>query len=828
MRSDLPSGTVTFLFTDVEGSTRLLHALGAEGYAEALAEHRSLIREACTAEGGVEVDTQGDAFFFAFPTAPGALAAAAVFTEALASGPIQVRVGLHTGTPLLTEEGYVGADVHRAARIAACGHGGQVLVSAATALLVETELTDLGEHRLKDLSAPERVYQLGGEEFAALLSLRQTNLPVPATPFVGRKRELAEAVEMLQRDGVRLVTFTGPGGTGKTRLALQAAAEASDRYPDAVWWIPLATVRDSSLFLATVAQALDVREEPGRPHVETLASALSGRRSLLLLDNIEQLLPDAAGLLAQLTAAPGPVFLVTSRERLQLQGELVYPVSTLEQADGVSLFLERARALDPSFTGDDAVAELCARLDELPLALELAAARTVVFTPEQLLERLTQRLDLLKGSRDADPRQQTLRATVEWSYDLLEEDEQRLFRSLSVFAGGCTFEAAEAVAGADPDTLQSLLDKSLLRRRESEAGRRYWMLGTMQQFAAEALSSDERNWLRGAHLAFFADSLFPLGRAARNREAEALAVLRDEQANAVEALAWAFETGAAEPAQKILRGAWFFWIAFGLAAEGDAWAARVVAIPSEETPLFAHTVAYASEFPRFRGDLERAITMKKRAIALYESLDPDDREITGMLAASHTDIGHVLAQAGDIDAAEAHALRGVEIRRSLGEPFGIAHALAALGDAAQLRGDFDEAARIFRESAELTDAAGDRFEAASHLWGLARALRSGGDHSGATAALEEAQARASASGDPVDLASNRALFGLLALDEGRHADAAELLAQARTELRDLGLAWDLTEEMDAALEQCRAELGDDEYATAFDAGVAAARESSLD
>src|SRR6187200_3010772 len=270
MTRDLPSGTVTFLFTDVEGSTKLLHSLGAEEYADALAEHRRVIREACASEGGVEVDTQGDAFFFAFPTAPGALAAASAFTDALASGQVQVRVGLHTGTPLLTDEGYVGDDVHRAARIAACGHGGQVLVSAASAQLVERELRDLGEHRLKDLSAPERVYQLGDGDFPALRSLYRTNLPVPATPFLGREQELAEVVELLAADGVRLLTLTGPGGTGKTRLALQAAAAASESFPDGVYWVPLAPLRDAELVLPSLARALAVSEEPDTPIEDTL------------------------------------------------------------------------------------------------------------------------------------------------------------------------------------------------------------------------------------------------------------------------------------------------------------------------------------------------------------------------------------------------------------------------------------------------------------------------------------------------------------------------------------------------------------------------------
>jgi hypothetical protein len=277
----MPAGTVTFLFTDVEGSTRLLHELGPGPYSEALAEHRRVLREACAHHSGFEVDTQGDAFFFAFTTALAALTAAIEAQTALAEGPIRVRMGVHTGTPLLTDEGYVGADVHRAARIAGAGHGGQVLVSSATAALVErNELRDLGEHRLKDLSAPERIYQLGEGRFPSLRSLYRTNLPVPATAFLGREAELGEVVGVLRQDGVRLLTLTGPGGTGKTRLALQAAAEASDRYPDGVFWVALAPLRDPQLVLPTVGASLEAQQDP--------ATEIGDKRMLLLLDNFEQ------------------------------------------------------------------------------------------------------------------------------------------------------------------------------------------------------------------------------------------------------------------------------------------------------------------------------------------------------------------------------------------------------------------------------------------------------------------------------------------------------------------------------------------------------------
>ena len=435
VRGDLPSGTVTFLFTDIEGSTKLLHELGADAYGAALAEHRRVIREACATEGGVEVDTQGDAFFFAFPTAPGAVAASSTMTEALASGPIRVRAGLHTGTPLLAEEGYVGDDVHRAARIAAAGHGGQVLVSASTASLLELELTDLGEHRFKDLGVPERVFQLGDTTFPPLKSLFRTNLPVPATTFLGREREVAEIASLLQ-DGARLLTLTGPGGTGKTRLAIHSAAEAAESFPDGIWWVPLSSLREAHLLVSSVAQALAVEEEAGRDLLTGVQARLVGRRALLILDNAEHLMPEVASGIAALRDIEGPTLLVTSRERLQLQGEHMYSVPSLADRDGIELFLTRARAMGSGVDSSEAVAELCSRLDNLPLAIELAAARTVVFSPEQLVDRLSQRLDLLKAGRDADPRQQTLRATIEWSYDLLESEEQRLFRALSVFAGG--------------------------------------------------------------------------------------------------------------------------------------------------------------------------------------------------------------------------------------------------------------------------------------------------------------------------------------------------------------------------------------------------------
>jgi predicted ATPase/class 3 adenylate cyclase len=645
VRHDLPSGTVTFLFTDVEGSTRLLHALGAEGYAEALAEHRRVIREACVSQGGVEVDTQGDAFFFAFPTAPGALAAASAFTESLAAGPITVRVGLHTGTPLLTEEGYVGGDVHRAARIAAAGHGGQVLVSQSTAALVEPSnsllqaLSDLGEHRLKDLSAQERIYQLGDGEFPALKSLYRTNLPVPATPFLGRERELSEVVELLSAGDARLLTLTGPGGTGKTRLALQAAGLASDAYPDGVWWVPLASLRDPDLVLATAGQMLGSKNG--------LAEHIADKQMLCLFDNFEQVVEAAPELAELIGACPNLDVLVTSREILRVPGEQAYPVPPLEPGEGADLFVARARAADPAFHPDGAVIELCERLENLPLALELAAARVRMLSPEQLLERLAGRLDLLKAGRGVDPRQQTLRATIEWSYDLLEAEEQQLFARLAIFRGGCTLAAAEHVAEADLDTLQSLVDKSLVRVRDE----RFWMLETIREFAIERLvGSKEADTIRDRHIDWF------LTLAEGDASASSLDAERD---NIRAALDWA---GAHRPeAEARLIG-----------AVAEHWLVR----------------GYGRE-------------AHERLSAALERYRPRDR-VRARLLTSLADVDGI-----DEDEALSYVDDALVLWRELGDASGEASALETLGWIHDAFGNYDDARLAHEQSLAVRDENGD-------------------------------------------------------------------------------------------------------------------------
>jgi len=729
---DLPAGTVTFLFTDVEGSTKLLHELGADEYAQALGEHRRILREAFTAHGGVEVDTQGDAFFVAFPTAPGALQAAADGVEELTPGPIRVRIGIHTGTPLLGEEGYVGVDVHRAARIAAAGHGGQVLVSVSTAALTGSEgLRDLGEHRLKDLSAPERIYQLGEGEFPPLKSLYRTNLPIPATAFLGREAELAEVGALLAREDVRLLTLTGPGGTGKTRLALQAVAEASDAYPDGVFWVPLAPLRDPRLVLESAAQALDAKDG--------LAEYVAGKRLLLLFDNFEHLVDATEGLAELLAACVNVQLLVTSREVLRLPGEQVYPVPPLEPEEGAELFVTRARAGDPGFVPTASVPELCARLEHLPLALELAAARLRVLSPEQLLDRLSERLDLLKAGRGADPRQQTLRATLEWSHELLPPEEQKLFRRLAVFVGGCTLGSAEAVCDADLDDLEALVDKSLVRIRETN---RFWMLETIREYATEQLeASGEVEELRRRHAAHFLALAEEAEPYAREVDAGWLDRLDRELDNLRAALDWLELVGET---QLVLRLA---------GALDDLWGSK--------------------------GHLAEGRRRLEDALAADES--PTAARAKALNAAADMAIGDAHVAAVRLRAGEA-----LTLHRQLGNKWGVAGSLYLLGNAAADDRDFEAARDLWGESLQLWREVGDRHYALLATRMLAWAYNELGEPDRAHGLMDDVLSEARAAGNRHLQVHALESFAHDAASEGRVEEAASLLKEAYELNRELG------------------------------------------
>jgi predicted ATPase len=807
MRRELPTGTVTFLFTDVEGSTKLLHELGAEGYAQVLAEHRLVLRDAFAAHGGVEVDTQGDAFFVAFGTAQGSLAAANDALESLAASPIRVRIGIHTGTPHLTGEGYVGIDVHRAARIAAVGHGGQVLISATTAGLLDSDLLrDLGEHRLKDLSAPERIYQLGDGEFPPLKSLYRSNLPIPATPFLGRYDELTQALALLSEEGVRLLTLTGPGGTGKTRLALQLAAEATERYPDGVFWVPLAPLRDSELVLDAAAETLGARDG--------LAAHIAGKSLLLLLDNFEHVVDAAAGLSQLLASCPNLQLLVTSRELLRLPGEHAYPVPPLDPQDGTELFAARARAVQPDFVASDAVPELCARLDNLPLALELAAARVGVISPEQLLERLAQRLDLLKAGRGVDPRQQTLRAAIEWSHELLTPEEQRLFARLAVFGGGCTLEAAEEVAEAELDTLQSLVDKSLIRHTQE----RFWMLETIREYASERLeASSEANELRRRHTEFF---LTLVERATSELEgpdqAYWFARLRAEEDNLRAALLWSSEAGMAETTLRSAAALWRFWWMRGALAEGGRWYAHALTLAPEGPANVRAKALYGwGNLAASGGAAEEAQKHFEEAIGLYRLAGDDDGVVRTLY-----DLGSAHFQQGRTDAAKRLYEEALGLARATGNLRGEEIALANLAYLALRRGDTDRAATLSEETLSLAHQRGDDYSVAGALQNLALVDLHEGRLERAAERLAESLPLTLAIQDTVTTGNTLVALAALALARG-DAEAAARVLGASAQLREpLGLALDIIErELHQETEhEARARLGDDAFVATLDEG----------
>jgi predicted ATPase/class 3 adenylate cyclase len=741
--ADLPAGTVTVLFTDIEGSTRLIAELGEEGYVQALTEHRRLLRGTFAEHGGVEVDTQGDAFLYAFGDPVEALAAAADGQEALASGRVAVRMGLHTGKLQQTGEGYAGRELHRAARIAASGHGGQVVVSAATRALVDGELIELGEHRFKDFDEPVALFQLGSQRFPPLRTISNTNLPRPASSFVGRQRERDELVSMLS-DGTRLLTLSGPGGSGKTRLAIEAASELVPVFKAGVFWVGLSALRDPALVVQTIAQAVGAKKD--------LAAHVSERELLLLLDNFEQVVEAAPELSQLLEACPNLRLLVTSRELLRISGEVDYPVPPLAEPEAVELFCARAQ-LEP----DETVPELCRRLDELPLALELAAARTSVLSPAQILERLAERLDLLKGGRAADPRQKTLRATIEWSHDLLDEAEKQLFARLAVFAGGCTLEAAEQVADAEIDTLHSLVDKSLLRH----TGERFWMLETIHEYARERLgASGEEAELRRLHAVSVLESVERADREIREAQAflaTAVARIDAEHDNIRAALEWSRDTGENEMLLRLVATLTYTWPLRGHTRELRPW--LELALERGTAPARARAMVLLSAADRASqdGDVARAhdLVAESRTIAEHEgdevllframngaawiAADAGDRDgareqfsalrqrareagNTNMVAIATVNLGDLVLRAHEFERALGYATEAVDLFRTCGDDGGVATSLELCGWSGLGESDSARAEGYFRESLAICGRLGAPRRTAQAAAGLGAAL----------------------------------------------------------------------------------------------------------
>ena len=798
-------GTVTMVFTDIEGSTRLLERLGGERYRALLDQHHVLVRDLVGRFGGYEVDTEGDAFFVAFGRAHDAVAAAAEIQRALGrtdwpeGHPLRVRMGIHTGEPLAAPPRYVGLDVHRAARIAAAAHGGQVVLSPVTAGLVGNErvegvrLLDLGVHRLKDLSEPQRLFQLAGEglegRFPPLRTLerRQTNLPVQQTSFVGRERELAEVVSLLAEPHSRLVTLTGPGGTGKTRLALQAAGSLVDEFADGVFVVFLAAVREPDGVVSAVAQALGLRELAGETLAETLGSFLGERELLLVLDNFEQVVEAAALLAGWMAAAPGLGLLVTSRVSLRLSGEMIYDVHPLNlpaegavepvrlvESEAALLFVARARAARSDFEITDenaaAVAEICSRLDGLPLALELAAARVRVLSPQALLARLDRRLGMLTGgARDLDQRQQTMAATIAWSYDLLSAEEQQLFTRLGVFVGGFRLDAAEALVAArgeaPPDLfdgLSSLVEKSLLLERDDWDGEpRFFMLETIREYALERLhESSEATALAAAHARYFLALAEDAASHWEGKERERwLARLAADHANLGAALAALHETDP-DAEMRLAAALGDYWAGRSLWAEGrerliaslshdDRSAARARALLADgwlahEQGLYDQAADRAHEAAALAepGDsITRAQARHLQAWLAYNRDETDEAEAAAEealdLLPQATHIGSTLrlqrllsaiaAEHGNLEEARDRYEAILATAREHADQLSVIQALDNLGNTERMLGNYDRAHELLVEAIELSRANSDRNVLAHALGNLANVERMRGD-----------------------------------------------------------------------------------------------------
>ena len=781
----LPAGTLTFLFTDIEGSTKLQTELGTDRYQDVLETHTRLLREAFK-DGGFEIRVEGDALFVVFPVAAKAVRAAAAAQRALATATfphgatVRVRMGMHTGEgrPATEEAGadYVGLDVNRAARVAAAGHGGQVLITEATATLARADLRDglslrdLGEFRLKDLARPEHIYQLviGGAaaDFPPIRSLDRTPTFLPSQPstFVGRVREIEEGQRFLER--ARLVTLTGPGGTGKTRLSMRIAEEAAHEFADGTFFVPLAPISDPDLVPSTIAHSLGVQVSGTELPLARVLDFVKGKRMLLVLDNFEQILAAAPVVGQLLGASPALKIITSSRAPLRIAGEQEFPVPPLDlpnperlpslevltQSDAVRLFIERAMAVRPDFrvTAENAaaVAEIVFRLDGLPLAIELAAARVKVLTPQAMLPKLRQGLEMLASTaRDLPERQRTLNGAIAWSWDLLQEREKRLFARLAIFVGGAMLRQIEEVNGDSDvlDDLSALVEQSLVRQSEVEGEPRFRMLVTIREYALERLNaSGERNEIRARHVRAYRTLAEEARPYLQGRDQKRwLDRLEQEHDNLRAGLESSIADGRGEDACRLAFALWRFWQVRGHLVEGTRWLERVLALPMAGVPplVLMGALEAAGGIAYWRGDF---------GLAAQHYLKAEE------LARAHGDISAQANAEYNLSFAYGMPLadlpRGLDLLRSarekwarVGDRVGVGRAAWGLATFLQLgkRGEIDpsqlEEARVAAHEALVIHRAGtNRFELAwsLHLVGMIAVKR--GDFAEAAAAFREA------------------------------------------------------------------------------------------
>ncbi|MDQ4078143.1 MAG: tetratricopeptide repeat protein, partial [Chloroflexota bacterium] len=839
----LPTGTVTFCFIDVVGSTMLWEQYPDE-MREAMEHYDVLVEGIVAAHGGqvVKERGEGDSHFAVFARASDAVAGAAALQQALAAEvwplpvPLRVRLALHTGEADLRAGDYYGSEVNRCARLRNLAHPGQILLSLATVQLARDSLPegvtlqDLGQHRLKDLTRPEQVFQLVVPglpvDFPPLQSLgtRPNNLPIMPTPLIGREQEVAMLTALLGQGGVRLVTVTGPGGMGKTRLSLQVAANLLDDFIDGVFFVALAPVSDPDLVISTIAETLHVQERGAAPLRETLQAHLQDKQLLLVLDNFEQVM-EATPLVGELlSTCPDLRVLVTSREALRLRGEREYslpplplPEPTQEASSGaevvaafshyaaVELFVERAQAVKNSFTltPDNAltVAEICRSLDGLPLAIELAAARSKLFSPQALLARLTDAasgtLNLLKGgARDLPTRHQTLRDTIEWSYNLLDARERALFRYLAVFVGGASFEAIEAVCNREGDLVldvldgvASLVDKSLLRQTEQAEGEpRFFLLRTIQEYALEQLEArGEAQAVRHAYAAYYLD----LAQAAEPhlRGAEQAVWLKRLEAdhdNLRAVLQWSLEQGDAETAARLAGAIWRFWQTYGYISEGRAWLERALlngSSPESSLPsaVRAKSMLGAGVLAWMQADHAHAMALFENGLHLFEELGDK-----GGIATMYGNLGVIAMDRGDYDQALQLMEESLMLRRELGDKWGMSICLNNLGAVAGRQGDQERAQRYYEESLALSRELDDKGMVAIQLANLGAVADDQGDYQRALDLHQESLTLRRELGEKSGIARSLLGLGRVAFKQHNTAQACRYYRESLALGRDLG------------------------------------------
>jgi predicted ATPase/class 3 adenylate cyclase len=821
--TELPSGTVSLLFSDIEGSTVLLSRLGP-AYAQALSGQRQVLRRAWAAHGGTELGTEGDSFFVVFPTAEGAVAAAIQAQRELAAfewpggEAVRVRMGVHTGTPQVHDGGYIGMDVHRAARIAGSAHGGQVLLSAATSELVgawlpeAVTLKDLGSHRLKDIPKPEHLLQLVVDglpaEFPPVRTLgAATSLPRPATRLVGRDGELAELTSLLGLPGVRLVTLTGPGGSGKTRLAIAVAERLVARFPDGVFFVPLAAVNTLHVMWSSIAEVLEVPLEGRMP--SGLFEQVAHRSALFVLDNLEQVEDSDVVVGELLEAAPDAVVIATSRRPLMVPGEHVHPVPPLELPDvvdphqaassgAVQLFVQHARMVGPRFAlsaGNTAdVVEICRRLDGLPLAIELAAARTRLLSPAALLARLDKALDIAATAKHAVTRQRTLRDTIAWSYDLLSADQQTFFRRLGIFAGAADLDAIEAVTanmldGADPlDLVAELVDASLVTVREGAGGAPLVaMLETIRAFAREQLRQagefDQTARSHAEHYHSVVRELLAEDVAGRiDQSLAARTRFEAEHDNVREALTWALGPDDSPPPAphrvelglRLCADLTTFWMRSEYLAEARRRLERAVGVAADQdNPEMGRCLERLANVAFLLGDPEHARVAATRAISIFRR-SGDKKQLSRVLSW----LGRTQAELGERESARSAFEEAAHLSIEVGDPALHADILSDLSMFEAYEGNLERCLELDTIALGLYEQRGDERRALRLRHNIACTLRELGRVDEAERQMRYQMPQHLQVADPTGLIVIAEDYGAVLAELGRHTDAARLLGLA--------------------------------------------------